>query len=217
LRISVSLTNNIKYFDSKDLLDNFLFDKVADLAKSNNFHSIILSGGSSPVSLYKKLGESSLAFSNLQFVLSDDRRVPIDNPLSNEGMLNKTLGVAENFNLLSLHSNDIEQRLNSIHVYELAILGMGLDGHFASIFPEMTNLDKALTSLGATEMVDDGFPEVPRISMTLNEIDKAREIILLINGQEKLDLLLNLSKDSNLPIKYLIERTKDKLLITTSA
>jgi len=217
LRISVSLTNNIKYFDSKDLLNNFLFDKVADLAKSNNFHSIILSGGSSPVSLYKKLGESSLAFSNLQFVLSDDRRVPIDNPLSNEGMLNKTLGVAKNFNLLSLHSNDIEQRLNSIHVYELAILGMGLDGHFASIFPEMTNLDKALTSLGATEMVDDGFPEVPRISMTLNEIDKAREIILLINGQEKLDLLLNLSKDSNLPIKYLIERTKDKLLITTSA
>ena len=213
----MNLTNNIKYFDSKDLLDNFLFDKVADLAKSNNFHSIILSGGSSPVSLYKKLGDSSLAFSNLQFVLSDDRRVPIDNPLSNEGMLNKTLGVAENFNLLSLHSNDIEERLNSIHVYELAILGMGLDGHFASIFPEMTNLDKALTSLGATEMVDDGFPEVPRISMTLSEIDKAREIILLINGQEKLDLLLNLSKDSNLPIKYLIERTKDKLLITTSA
>lgn len=213
----MSLTNNIKYFDSKDLLNNFLFDKVSDLAKSNNFHSIILSGGSSPVSLYKKLGNSSLAFSNLQFVLSDDRRVPIDNPLSNEGMLNKTLGVAENFNLLSLHSNDIEQRLNSIHVYELAILGMGLDGHFASIFPEMTNLDKALTSLGATEMVDDGFPEVPRISMTLNEIDKAREIILLINGQEKLDLVLNLSKDSNLPIKYLIERTKDKLLITTSA
>ena len=213
----MSLTNNIKYFDSKDLLDNFLFDKVADLAKSSNFHSIILSGGSSPVSLYKKLGNSSLAFSNLQFVLSDDRRVPIDNPLSNEGMLNKTLGVAENFNLLSLHSNDIEQRLNSIHVYELAILGMGLDGHFASIFPEMTNLDKALTSLGAIEMVDDGFPEVPRISMTLSEIDKAREIILLINGQEKRDLLLNLSKDSNLPIKYLIERTKDKLLITTSA
>jgi len=213
----VSLTNNIKYFDSKDLLNNFLFDKVADLAKSNNFHSIILSGGSSPVSLYKKLGESSLAFSNLQFVLSDDRRVPIDNPLSNEGMLNKTLGVAKNFNLLSLHSNDIEQSLNSIPIYELAILGMGLDGHFASIFPEMTNLDKALTSLGAIQMVDDGFPEVPRISMTLNEIDKAREIILLINGQEKLDLLLNLSKDSNLPIKYLIERTKDKLLITTSA
>ena len=213
----MSLTNNIKYFDSKDLLDNFLFNKVADLAKSNNFHSIILSGGSSPVSLYKKLGGSSLAFSNLQFVLSDDRRVPIDNPLSNEGMLNKTLGVAENFNLLSLHSNDIEQILNSIPIYELAILGMGLDGHFASIFPEMTNLDKALTSLGAIEMVDDGFPEVPRISMTLNEIDKAKEIILLINGQEKLDLLLNLSKDSNLPIKYLIERTKDKLLITTSA
>jgi len=213
----VSLTNNIKYFDSKDLLDNFLFDKVADLAKSSNFHSIILSGGSSPVSLYKKLGNSSLAFSNLQFVLSDDRRVPIDNPLSNEGMLNKTLGVAKNFNLLSLHSNDIEQSLNSIPIYELAILGMGLDGHFASIFPEMTNLDKALTSLGAIQMVDDGFPEVPRISMTLNEIDKAREIILLINGQEKLDLLLNLSKDSNLPIKYLIERTKDKLLITTSA
>lgn len=213
----MNLTNNISHFDSKDLLDDFLFNKVSDISQSGNFHSIILSGGSSPVSLYKKLGNSSLSFSNLQFVLSDDRRVPIDDPLSNEGMLKETIGVVEGFNLISLHSNEIEQRLNSIPVYELAILGMGLDGHFASIFPEMSNLEKALTSLDSIEMVDDGFPEVPRISMTLNEIDKAKEIILLISGQEKIDLLLNLTVDSNLPIKYLIERTKHKLLITTSA
>ena len=213
----MNLTNNITHFDSKDLLDDFLFSKVSDISQSGNLHSIILSGGSSPVSLYKKLGNSSLSFSNLQFVLSDDRRVPIDDPLSNEGMLNETIGVVEGFDLLSLHSNEIEKRLNSIPVYELAILGMGLDGHFASIFPEMSNLEKALTSLGSIEMVDDGFPEVPRISMTLNEIDKAKEIILLISGQEKLDLLLNLTTDSNLPIKYLIEKTKHKLLIATSA
>ena len=213
----MNLTNNIKHFDSKDLLDDFLFNKLSDISQSGNFHSIILSGGSSPISFYQKLGNSSLSLSNLQFVLSDDRRVPIDDPLSNEGMLNETIGVVEGFNLLSLHSNDIEQSLNSIPVYELAILGMGLDGHFASIFPEMTNLDKALTSLGSIEKVDDGFPEVPRISMTLNEIDKAKEIILLISGQEKKDLLLNLTADSNLQIKYLIERTKHKLLITTSA
>lgn len=213
----MNLTNNITHFDSKDLLDDFLFNKVSDISQSRNLHSIILSGGSSPVSLYKKLGNSSLSFSNLQFVLSDDRRVPIDDPLSNEGMLNETIGVVEGFDLLSLHSNEIEKRLNSIPVYELAILGMGLDGHFASIFPEMSNLNQALTSLGSIEMVDDGFPEVPRISMTLNEIDKAKEIILLISGQEKLDLLLNLTTDSNLPIKYLIEKTKHKLLIATSA
>ena len=213
----MNLTNNIQHFNSKDLLDDFLFHKLSDISQSGNFHSIILSGGSSPVSLYKKLGNSSLSLSNLQFVLSDDRRVAIDDPLSNEGMLNETIGLVESFNLLSLHSNEIEQSLNSIPVYELAILGMGLDGHFASIFPEMSNLDKALTSLGPIEMVDDGFPEVPRISMTLNEIDKAKEIILLISGQEKIDLLLNLTVDSNLPIKYLIERTKHKLLITTSA
>ena len=213
----MNLTNNIQHFNSKDLLDDFLFHKLSDISQSGNFHSIILSGGSSPVSLYKKLGNSSLSLSNLQFVLSDDRRVSIDDPLSNEGMLNETIGLVESFNLLSLHSNEIEQSLNSIPVYELAILGMGLDGHFASIFPEMSNLDKALTSLGPIEMVDDGFPEVPRISMTLNEIDKAKEIILLISGQEKIDLLLNLTVDSNLPIKYLIERTKHKLLITTSA
>ena len=213
----MNLTNNITHFDSKDLLDDFLFNKVSNISQSGKFHSIILSGGSSPISLYKKLGNSSLSFSNLQFVLSDDRRVPIDDPLSNEGMLNETIGVVEDFNLISLHSNEIEQRLNSIPIYELAILGMGLDGHFASIFPEMSNLEKALTSLASIEMVDNGFPEVPRISMTLNEIDKAKEIILLINGQEKIDLLLNLTADSNLPIKYLIERTKHKLLIATSA
>ena len=118
----MNLTNNIKHFDSKDLLDDFLFNKVSNISQSGNFHSIILSGGSSPISLYKKLGNSSLSFSNIQFVLSDDRRVPVDDPLSNEGMLNETIGVVESFNLLSLHSNGIEQSLNSIPVYELSLI-----------------------------------------------------------------------------------------------
>ena len=91
----MNLTNNIKHFDSKDLIDDFLFNKLSDISQSGNFHSIILSGGSSPVSFYKKLGNSSLSLSNLQFVLSDDRRVPIDDPFSNEGMLNETIGVVE--------------------------------------------------------------------------------------------------------------------------
>ena len=114
----MNLTNNIQHFDSKDLLDDFLFNKISNISQSGNFHSIILSGGSSPVSFYKKLGNSSLSLSNLQFVLSDDRRVPIDDPLSNEGMLNETIGVVESFNLLSLHSNEIEQSLSLIHISE---------------------------------------------------------------------------------------------------
>lgn len=212
----MNLINNIKYFQSKDLLDDFLFSEIAFLSKHNAFYNIILSGGSSPITLYKKLGTSSISFANFQFVLSDDRRVPILDPLSNEGMLNQSIGLKQDFKLISLHSKDISKKLSAIPSYKLAILGMGLDGHFASIFPGMSNLDNALTSSESIELVEDGFPEVPRITMTLTEIDKAERIILLVTGQEKLDLLLHLTQRTNLPIKNLIIKTQPKLIIATT-
>ena len=211
----MTLINNISYFDSKALLDDYLFKKIEQLGSLNTHTNIILSGGTSPVALYKRMGDSFLSLKQFRFVLSDDRRVKIDDALSNEGMLHRTLGKAADFHLLSLHSDDIEMQLQSIPYYDLAILGMGLDGHFASIFPDMTNLDSALSSKYSIEFVNDGYPEVPRITMTLNEINKAKEIILLIHGQEKLDLLLNLDTNSNLPIKYLLTTTHQKILIAT--
>ncbi|MEK9649378.1 MAG: 6-phosphogluconolactonase [Gammaproteobacteria bacterium] len=197
-------------------MDDFLFSEIAFLSKHNAFYNIILSGGSSPITLYKKLGTSSISFANFQFVLSDDRRVPILDPLSNEGMLNQSIGLKQDFKLISLHSKDISKKLSAIPSYKLAILGMGLDGHFASIFPGMSNLDNALTSSESIELVEDGFPEVPRITMTLTEIDKAERIILLVTGQEKLDLLLHLTQRTNLPIKNLIIKTQPKLIIATT-
>ena len=211
----MTLINNISYFDSKALLDDYLFKKIEQLGSLNTHTNIILSGGASPVALYKRMGDSFLSLKQFRFVLSDDRRVKIDDALSNEGMLYRTLGKTADFQLLSLHSHDIEMQLQSIPYYDLAILGMGLDGHFASIFPDMTNLESALSSKHSIEFVNDGYPEVPRITMTLNEINKAKEIILLIYGQEKLDLLLNLDTNSNLPIKYLLSTTHQKILIAT--
>lgn len=213
----MTLTSNITYFKSKSLLDDYLFKKIENLGSLNTPANIILSGGSSPVPLYERIGDSFLSLKQYKFVLSDDRRVKIDDKLSNEGMLNRTLGKKGDLHLLSLHSHDIEMQLQSIPYYDLAILGMGLDGHFASIFPDMTNLDVALSAKHSIEFVNDGYPEVPRITMTLNEINKAKEIILLIHGQEKLDLVLNLDRNSNLPIKNLISTTHQKLLITTCA
>ena len=84
---------------------------------------------------------------------------------------------------------------------------MGTDGHFASIFPFMSNLDEAIDSTDPVIRVDSGYPEVPRITLSLNEILKSKKMVLLITGQEKVDLLKTKRDNaSSLPIDALIEK-----------
>ena len=84
---------------------------------------------------------------------------------------------------------------------------MGTDGHFASIFPFMSNLDEAIDSIDPVIRVDSGYPEVPRITLSLNEILKSRKMVLLITDQEKVDLLKTRRHNASLlPIDALIEK-----------
>ena len=87
---------------------------------------------------------------------------------------------------------------------------MGTDGHFASIFPFMSNLDEAIDSTDPVIRVDSGYPEVPRITLSLSEILKSKKMVLLITGQEKVDLIRTKRDNSNsLPIDALIEKANN--------
>ena len=97
------------------------------------------------------------------------------------------------------------------------LLGMGNDGHFASLFPEMlvqtqkspkNNLEfevSAEPSIITTPAL--GNPKLPRISMNLSLILKSKRIILLANGKEKQAVLKSAEKDKMLPIYHLLKQT----------
>lgn len=200
------------------------FNSISDLDDAlltlfNNLHQpisrIVLSGGSTPTSFYKRLSETDIKWSNYEITLSDERDVEILDPLSNEGSI-KAIINNNSFNrsFISLVKEGAQSRLDLIKSYDLCILGMGDDGHIASIFPNMSNLSEALHHKSSLINLNDGYPDVSRLTMTLNEINKSKQIILLIKGEKKFNLLMDKRSDSELlPVDHLFIQMIDKIKI----
>ena len=208
-----SLNKKVVSFNSISDLDDAL------LTLFNNLHQpisrIVLSGGSTPMSFYKRLSETDIKWSNYEITLSDERDVEIQDPLSNEGSI-KAIINNNSFNrsFISLVKEGAQSRLDLIKSYDLCILGMGDDGHIASIFPNMSNLSEALHHKSSLINLYDGYPDVSRLTMTLNEINKSKQIILLIKGEKKFNLLMDKRSDSELlPVDHLFIQMIDKIKI----
>ena len=208
----MSFPSNIINFNSEEELDISILEEFKNL-DSNKFSNVIFSGGQSPKNFYKSLSKSNIDWTQYLVTISDERDVNINDPLSNEGVI-KSIINNELFNqsFIGLRDEDIEEKLRKISTYDLSILGMGLDGHFASIFPAMTNIDLSLYGSDSLINVSDGFPDVPRISMTLNEIKKSKKVILIIKDNDKFNLL-NTKKNKLLPVDILISTLNQKLTI----
>ena len=208
-----SLNKKVVSFNSISDLDDAL------LALFNNLHKpisrIVLSGGYTPMSFYKRLSETDIKWSNYEITLSDERDVEILDPLSNEGSI-KAIINNNSFNrsFISLVTEGAQSRLDLIKSYDLCILGMGDDGHIASIFPNMSNLSEALHHKSSLINLNDGYPDVSRLTMTLNEINKSKQIILLIKGEKKFNLLMDKRSGSELlPVDHLFIQMIDKIKI----
>ena len=208
-----SLNKKVVSFNSLSDLDDALLALFNDLHKP--ISRIVLSGGSTPVSFYKRLSETDIKWSNYEITLSDERDVEISNPLSNEGSI-KAIIKNNSFNksFISLVKEDAQSRLDLIESYDLCILGMGDDGHIGSIFPNMSNLSEALHHKSSLINLKDGYPDVPRLTMSLNEINKSKQIILLIKGDKKFNLLMDKRSDNKLlPVDHLFIKMVNKIKI----
>ena len=208
-----SLNKKVVSFNSLSDLDDALLALFNDLHKP--ISRIVLSGGSTPLSFYKRLSVTDIKWSNYEITLSDERDVEISNPLSNEGSI-KAIIKNNSFNksFISLVKEDAQSRLDLIESYDLCILGMGDDGHIGSIFPNMSNLSEALHHKSSLINLNDGYPDVPRLTMSLNEINKSKQIILLIKGDKKFNLLMDKRSDNKLlPVDYLFIQMVNKIKI----
>ena len=181
--------SNSKNFDSVESLNQFVLDLLLQTINDNSKASILLSGGSTPKQIYYSFGSLPQQSKLCTFIPSDERRIPVSDSLSNEGMIRKYLNTYNQDQILSLHDLSLPSKLNEIPSHDLAILG------------------EAIHSTDPVIRVDSGYPEVPRITLSLNEILKSKKMVLLITGQEKVDLLKTKRDNaSSLPIDALIEK-----------
>ena len=172
--------------------------------------SVVVSGGTTPARCLEELRGADLNWPGVHVVLSDERWVPPDDDDSNEKMIRDTLlqGAAADATLLGIYDaeSDAASRCAALtdavktlpFPFACALLGMGADGHFASLFPDADNIAEALDTESAELWVPvrTAASPHPRVSLTLSALSRSDEIVLLIFGDDKrqtLDEALNAS------------------------
>ena len=161
--------------------------------------TLVVSGGTTPDLTFGALAGRDLHWSRIHIVPSDERWVPPDHEDSNERLVRSKLmvnGAADAmFQPLFIPDCDPEAGARELDrvVHKLpfpfacALLGMGEDGHFASLFPGVCGLENGLNTDGANLVVPirTGASPHPRISLTLAALSRSDEIVLLMFGSVK--------------------------------
>ncbi len=169
---------------------------------ANGVATLVVSGGRSPVAFFQNLAKQALDWSKVVISLADERWVPVEHADSNAGLLKRYLlqGPAAKARFVSLYSaaanleqaaEDADSLLAELPPIDVLVLGMGDDGHTASLFPNSPNLKAALDLKSERRCLPMMAPTVPRQRLTLTRqlLASARLPILSISGQAKLDTL----------------------------
>lgn len=219
-------------FNSREALFSELAEQcgeaISHAIKQNGQAHIVVPGGSTPAPLFEKLSLQNLAWEKVSIVPSDERWISVNEANSNECLLNRSFRInhAKAATLVSLKCDaetpqkgwkTIENRLQHIaKQWDLVVLGMGEDGHFASLFPTAQQLEQGLSlnhnqhciAIDATESEHAGMYPL-RMSLTLSSIVNSKKIIVLITGEKKLQIIrevLEQQAGSQYPIAALLNQ-----------
>ena len=157
---------------------------------------LVVSGGSTPKGLFGCLAASDLEWSKVTVLLADERWVPDDHTDCNERMVREHLltGKAQNAQLLSLNEGYpdtaanlaiVNSALANIGAFDVVVLGMGLDGHTASLFPQAPELTEGLETDNPALMTSPQTAPHARISLSRKRILDTHYGVLHIVGEDK--------------------------------
>ena len=196
-----------KFFDSKDALNAELSAslEVALTAgiEADGRATLLVSGGSSPAPAYKHLSGLALPWHKIDVAMVDERWVDAQHDKSNETFIKQTLlqdhAKDANFVVMKNGSDSAQAGVAECEAayqtlkqpFDVTILGMGPDGHTASLFPHATGLEHGLATKQLVCAINAHKSEVTgditeRMTLSLCGILNSKVIKLLISGQEKL-------------------------------
>jgi 6-phosphogluconolactonase len=211
------MQKTVRIFASQEELAAECAKEIARLinrsAERKKIFTIALSGGSTPELLFAKLGEEysrSVQWDHVHFFWGDERCVAADDSESNFGMTMRTLlgkieiptgnihrilGEADpeaEAKRYSVEISDLTEVRNSLPEFSLVILGIGDDGHTASIFPGHLEL---LNSEKICEVAVHPVSGQKRITITGRVINNAESVYFLVTGKKKQNVLEKILND----------------------
>lgn len=189
--------------------------------------SLFLSGGKSPAAVFDRLADTDLDWQRVDVFLVDERVAP-ENPLDlnatmvQQHLLRNHAQYARFYPLLtasSLHASmqEATAQTASLQQPDIVLLGMGIDGHTASLFPDAPEFFDAMESQDHYVSVHPASAPYPRISMSGSWLRQARSLILFIPGEQKWQAFRHFVLEENAlsPLSSLLQRHPAVTIIAT--
>ena len=204
----------------KSLIDQFISNLKKDFLKKkkqNKRFSFVLTGGKSPRKLYKKLSKIDIDWNNIDLFWGDERYVSHQSKNSNYRLAfnefikkikldQKNIFPIKTNESISKASAEYSSTITKYFKYkkisfDYCLLGMGNDGHIASIFPNSENLYKKFITKPIIRK------DFKRITLGLNIINNSKKILLWLNNKSKSKIYLKLKKrGKKIPVNNLNKR-----------
>lgn len=187
--------------------------------------SLIVSGGKTPRAMFEHLAMKDIDWSSVSIALADERWVPLEDPASNERFVREHLlrGAAAAARFVSMKNAAPSAALGAAEAwsayallsrpFDCVLLGMGDDGHTASLFPANSNLEAALDAAGAPSCVAMRAPSTPyeRLTLNLAALIDARDIFVSSTGEAKWEVYQSALRQGsalNLPVRAVLRQQK---------
>lgn len=180
--------------ESADFVDravNWIVSAIQDVLQERRVCHLMLAGGGTPLPIYRSMAKLDLPWSDLILYFGDERCVPSDHPDSNYRAVTESLfpqGMPDNLQIHRMKGE--EDPATAAQAYaamlpdqiDILLLGMGGDGHTASLFPGSAALDE---SVRPVLPVIGSKPPPQRLTITPVVINSARKILVLAEGGNK--------------------------------
>ncbi|OQW78679.1 MAG: 6-phosphogluconolactonase [Proteobacteria bacterium ST_bin11] len=203
-------------------------DVLSEAISKHGMATLLVSGGSTPAPLYEALSKSDLNWKKIKVALVDERWVDNQHSASNEALIRRSLLInnAKNVEFIGMKTPDItakqgqadtETRYGKLpQPFTLAIVGMGPDGHTASLFPHAEGLANALSednqqltaAITAIQSEVTGA-NTERLTLTRSALLKSERIVILFTGEDKLAVFNSAQKPGpleDMPIRALLNQ-----------
>jgi 6-phosphogluconolactonase len=182
---------------------------LTDGLSARGHAALVAAGGRSPGSVYDRLRTADVDWAHVAVTLSDERQVDADSPSSNARLLRERLfqdrAAAARFLPLTDYA---EPALRQLMPFDAVMLGMGEDGHIASLIPGSPVLALGMDPDGAALTAESppgfGSPPVARITLTLAALLQSRAIFLLIAGEAKRQVIEAAQAGADLPVRAIL-------------
>jgi len=207
--------NNFKVFEFPEdvarAAADYLSRQIENCVNKKGECHVVLPGGSTPARCLELLAEKPLQWQHIHWYPGDERCYPAGHVERNDTMITEKLFLQQKHNIENFHpvpaelgpelgAENYSVMLETIDGLDIVLLGMGEDGHTASLFPGNKALDDTRS---AVPVYDAPKPPAERISLSLNLLRSADECIVIATGDNKREALAEVRTGALLPISLI--------------